>query len=143
MSDGGSFLLVHIGTLVVGLPLDDVLEVRDLGAVHTVPSLTPALRGVTLARGHLVPLFHLGALLTGGNGGPDVCLTGVLMEVQGRQICLEVDDADFVTEEQLMPVPPGESMPWATAVVRRPEGLIPILNLNALADRLAEAHPTP
>ncbi|MEP6571123.1 MAG: chemotaxis protein CheW [Gemmatimonadota bacterium] len=141
MSGANSFLLVRVDRLSVGLPLEDVIEVKDLGAVHPVPSVIPSMRGVTLARGHLVPIFHLGALLRGGPIGENPTAAGVLVDVQGLSICLEVDEADFVSDGERLPVPPGESMPWATSVVRRPEGLIPILNLSALAERLAEAKP--
>jgi len=33
-------------------------------------------------------------------------------------------------------VPGDESLPWAIGVAQRPEGLVPILDLDALGDRI-------
>jgi hypothetical protein len=63
----------------------------------------------------------------------------LVAELNGVPIGLEVDAVDVASQGELLPVPPGEIMPWATAVVRREGALVPILNLNALRDRLAEA----
>jgi hypothetical protein len=64
---------------------------------------------------------------------------GVLTSVGGARVCYEVDEADVVTGGILRPVPSGEAMPWALAVVKHDHDLVPILNLNMLRDRLAEA----
>jgi len=137
----GDFLLVRAGPLRLGFPLDQVVEVSELGSVHSVPSHAPALRGVTVSRGRVVPLVHLGALL-GSEGIPDQQSgTAVLTALGGHAVCLEVDEADVITREELLPVPANEPIPWALAVVRRDDGLIPILNLGALAERLANREP--
>ena len=47
----------------VGLSLEQVIEVLDLGPVYPVPSTEPAVRGVTSSRGRIVPLVHLASLL--------------------------------------------------------------------------------
>jgi chemotaxis signal transduction protein len=64
----------------------------------------------------------------------------VLVEVGAgegaRSVAFEVDDADDVVREQALPVPPGESLPWASGVARRRGALIPILDLDALGDRI-------
>jgi len=135
----GDFLLVRAGSLRLGFPLDQVVEVSDLGIVHPVLSSAPAMRGVTLARGRLVPLLHLGALLSAGSCPENRSETAVLAAFGNHSVCLEVDEADVITRETLLPVPPGEAVPWALAMVRRDDGLIPILNLSALADRLGAA----
>ena len=38
--------------------------------------------------------------------------------------------------EAALPLPDGESLPWATGVAVRPDGLVPILDLDALGERL-------
>ena len=48
----------------------------------------------------------------------------------------DVDDADEVVREAALPVPGGEHLPWAVGVARRDSGLIPILDLDALGDRI-------
>ena len=132
---GEGWLLVRAGGRRVGLALDQVIEVLDLGPVHPVPSTDPAVRGVTSSRGRIVPLVHLATLLggTGGEGG-----TAVLVRVEGRRLCVEVDDAEEVLREAGLPVPPDVSLPFAVAVARRADGLVPLLDLTAVGARIAE-----
>jgi chemotaxis signal transduction protein len=129
------WLLVRAGERRVGLMLDQVVEVLDLGPVHPVPSLDPAVRGVTSSRGRIVPLVHLATLLggTGGQGG-----TAVLVSLDTRRVCVEVDDAEGVLREPGLPVPPDVSLPFAVAVARRPDGIVPLLDLTAVGTRIAE-----
>jgi chemotaxis signal transduction protein len=131
-------LLVRTGDRRLGLPLSDVLEVGDLSTVEPVPGAAPAVRGVTLARGRLVPLAHLGALVSGGAcpaAQPDRAL--VLATVGGRWLGLEVDDVDAAPDEYILPPPDGSGIAaWAVGVVRRDDRWIPVLNLGALAERL-------
>jgi chemotaxis signal transduction protein len=139
VSERGDFLLVSVGHRRVGLRLVDVIEVADLGEVHAVPLSEPSLRGVSPAKGSLVPVVHLGALLASEPCPEARSTVGVLAVAGGALVCFEVDDADVVTGGTLRPVPPGEMMPWALAVVQVDDDLVPILNLNTLRDRLAEA----
>ena len=66
---GGAFLLVRAGGRKVGLAVEAVIEVREPDELGAIPSLEPALRGVTALRGQLMPVLNLGALL-GGEPGP-------------------------------------------------------------------------
>ncbi len=136
MSTG--YLLVRVAGRPYGLPLGRVLEVDDLGEVLDVPRVLPAMRGVTPLRGRLVPLVHLGALLADGPPPAERGATTVLVTLGGSQRCVafEVDDAEEVVREPTLPVPPGESLPWAGGVARRQEGLVPILDLAVLEDRI-------
>ena len=129
------WLLVRAGERRVGLMLDQVVEVLDLGPVHPVPSLDPAVRGVTSSRGRIVPLVHLATLLggAGGQGG-----TAVLVSLDTRRVCVEVDEAEEVLREPGLPVPSDVSLPFAVAVARRPDGIVPLLDLTAVGTRIAE-----
>lgn len=133
---GEGWLLVRAGGRRVGLALEQVVEVLDLGPVFPVPSTDPAVRGVTSSRGRIVPLVHLATLLggAGGDGG-----TAVLARIEGRRLCLEVDDAEEVLREKGLPVPSDISLPFAVAVARRPDGIVPLLDLAAVGARIAEA----
>jgi len=133
------WLLVRAGGRRVGLALDQVIEVVDLGPVYPVPSAEPAVRGVTSSRGRVVPLIHLASLLdgravAGSDGG-----TAVMLRLGGRRVCLEVDDAEEVLREPGLPVPPDISLPYAVAVARQAGGLVPLLDLSALGARIPEA----
>ena len=132
---GEGWLLVRAGDRRVGLALEQVIEVLDLGPVHPVPSIDSAVRGITSSRGSVVPVINLPSLLghTGGEGG-----TAVLVRLGSRRVCLEVDDAEEVLREPGLPVPPGVALPFAAAVVRRADGIVPLLDLTALDARLAE-----
>jgi chemotaxis signal transduction protein len=134
------YLLVRVDGKAYGLPLARVLEVGDVGEVLDVPRALAAVRGVTPLRGRLVPLVHLGALL--GDRPPPVerGQAAVLVQLGAgeglRQVAFEVDDADDVVREAALPVPRGESLPWAAGVARRKGTLVPILDLDALGDRI-------
>jgi len=133
-----SWLLVRVGARRVGLALGDVVEVQDAGPVYPVPSREPAVRGVTTARAGILPLMHLGALLEGTGCPERRGETTVLVRVAGRPLCLEVDDAEEVLSDRGHPVPPGATLPFAAAVARLPEGLVPLLDLTALVARISE-----
>ena len=135
------FLLVRSDGRRVGLPLAQVLGVIPLGDVRPVPVVTRAVRGLVAVHGRTVPLIHLGGLLTGGQSltRGDV---GVIVSLDGRRACLEVEDAEILVREPALPVPPGEALPWAVGVARYEDGLVPLLDLAALSTRLMEAAET-
>jgi chemotaxis signal transduction protein len=133
------FLLVRTEGKAYGLPVARVLEVGDAKEVLDVPRTLPAVRGLTPLRGRLVPLIHLGAFLAGRAAPAEHGATVVLVELgEGqRQVAFEVDDADAVVREDALPVPRGQSLPWAAGVAEQEGGgLVPILDLVALGDRL-------
>jgi chemotaxis signal transduction protein len=140
------YLLVRSAGKPYGLPVARVLEVGDTSEVLRIPRKLPAVRGLTPLRGRLVPLIHLGALLAGSEAPADTAAnqarTVVLVELggreSGRQVAFEVDDADAVVREQPLPVPRGQTLPWAAGVAAQTGGgaLVPILDLDALGDRI-------
>jgi chemotaxis signal transduction protein len=135
------YLLVRVDGKAYGLPLARVLEVGDLADVLDVPRALAAMRGLTPLRGRLVPVVHLGALMGDRSPPTDRGRAAVLVELGAgegaRRVAFEVDDADAVVREPALPVPPGEALPWASGVARRRGTLIPILDLDALGDRIA------
>ncbi|HMH83674.1 MAG TPA: chemotaxis protein CheW [Gemmatimonadales bacterium] len=134
------YLLVRVDGRAYGLPLARVLEVSDLAEILDVPRALAAMRGLTPLRGRLVPVVHLGALMADQSPPTARGRTAVLVELGAgegtRCVAFEVDDADDVVREAALPVPRGESLPWASGVARRRGALIPILDLDALGDRL-------
>ena len=134
----GGFLLVRAGRRRVGLQLAHVIEVTLLGAVHPVPAVEPAVRGVTAVHGRMVPVVHLGSLLDGERYPPETGSMAVVVDVDGRRVCLEIEEAEILVREGALPVPPGETLPWAVGVARHPDGLVPLLDLTALGSRLLE-----
>jgi chemotaxis signal transduction protein len=132
------WLLVRAGGRRVGLALGQVIEVLDLGPVYPVPSTEPAVRGVTTSRGRIVPLVHLASLLDGRRVAGSAGGTAVMVRLGGRRICLEVDDAEEVLREPGLPVPQDVSLPFAVAVARQADGIVPLLDLTAIGARISE-----
>lgn len=131
-------LLVTSGGRQMGLPLQGILEVGDVSAVDQVPGAAPAVRGMMRARGRLVPLAHLGALVSGkGCPEPAAERSAVLATISDRWLALEVEQVDAAPDDEVLPPPEGSPLAaLAVGVVRRDQRWIPVLNLEALAERL-------
>lgn len=138
----GGFLLVRAGGRRVGLEVSQVLEVTQLGPVYPLPAVEPAIRGISAVQGRMMLVVHLGSLLAGVRCPAEVGSIAVLVALDGRRICLEVDEAEILMREPALPVPPGEALPWAVGVARHSDGLVPLLDLSALSSRLMEAAST-
>jgi chemotaxis signal transduction protein len=130
------YLLIEAGGARYGLPVDDVREVIELGAVHPAPSAHAAVLGVTQVGGRFVPLVHLRALVERGAASGEPGRTGVVVRCGTRRIVLAVDDADTVIREAPVSVPEGLDLPWAAGVGRYQGDLVPIVDMQALAERL-------
>ncbi len=130
------YLLVRADGKRYGFPVASVVEVGDVGEVLDVPRALSSVRGLTPLRGRLVPLIHLAALLGDRPPPPDRGRSAVLVRLRGRFVAFEVDDADEVVREHALPVPPGQSLPWAAGVAQREGDLVPILDLETLGDRI-------
>ncbi len=142
MKRPGGFLLVQCGGRPIGLPLAQVWEVIQLGDIRPVPVVARAVRGVIAVHGRMMPLINLSALLNGDQPSLTLGSMGVVASVNGRRVCLEVDDAEIVVRDAALPVPPGETLPWAIGVARYADSLVPLLDLAALSTRLMEAAST-
>ena len=57
------------------------------------------MRGVVEVRGRIVPVVHLGALLESGSCPARSGDLVVVVTVDGRRVCLEIDDAELVVRE--------------------------------------------
>ena len=131
------FLLVRVGSRYVGLVLDQVEEIVDLGDSYTVPTKSPAVRGLMPANGRLVPVLDLAGYLDDSRCPRTCSAVGVLTRINGHKLCLEVDDADTLIEAELLSVSPGIGLP-ARALPRHDGSLIPILALDRLSEDLAD-----
>ena len=138
MKDTGGFLVVRVGQSKLGLQLSQVLAVVMVGEVHSVPVRETAVRGLVRLQGRVLPLVHLGSLL-GKSSPEEPGMVGVVIALADRRVCLQVDDAELLVRQPILPVPPGEALPWAAGVARMEDCLVPILDLNAISSRLTEA----
>jgi hypothetical protein len=62
----------------------------------------------------------------------------VLVDLDGRRLCLEVEAAESVLHQRGLSVPSGVGLPGAAAVARTDDGLVPLLDLAALGARFTE-----
>jgi chemotaxis signal transduction protein len=136
-----SFLLVEAGGRRVGLPVESVEAVVDVPEHYPVPSSASALLGLVPARNRLVPLFSLARLLHGDSGGDPAVAAGmgVVMRVQGRVLCLRVDDALAIIHEEVRPVEQGAGLRWASGLAGQAGDYVPVLDLELLAAQVQPA----
>jgi chemotaxis signal transduction protein len=130
------WLLVRSMERTVALPVGVVDELVDLPVPLPVPAVLAAVRGVAPFRGRLVPLVHLGAAVGGAPPPAALGTTGVAVRLQGRHVLLEVDEATELRVADAEPLPHGWSGRWAAGTVRQTGGLVPILDVEWLAERL-------
>ncbi len=129
------FLLVAAGGCRVALPVAQLEAVTDAGEIATLPVAEPAMVGVATVRGETLPVISLARLL--GAEASDGSGTFVLVDAGGTRICLAVEHAETLSRGEVMPLPADGATPWARAVLRDGEALVPLLDLEALAERLA------
>ena len=130
------YLLIRVSGDRYGLPIEEVVEVVDDAKAETVPGAQLAVRGIARIRGRMVPVVHLGALLTGRSPPNECAHTVVVVRCGDRRVAFEVDDADAVVRETSVPVPEEARLPWISGVARHNGDLIPILDMDALSERL-------
>lgn len=130
-----TFLLVTAGHLRVALAVGQLEAVTDGTEVVPVPVAEPAMAGVTTARGETVPVISLARLL--GTPAPRGADVFVLVRSGGIRLCLAVEAAETLARGDVLPLPADSAMPWARAVLREGDTLVPLLDLEALAERLA------
>jgi len=129
------FLVVAAGACRVALPVAQLEAVTDAGDIAALPVAEPAMVGVATVRGETLPVISLARLLdTDASRDPGVF---VLVNAGGTRICLAVEDAETLSRGDVLPLPPDGATPWARAVLRDGEALVPLLDLEALAERLA------
>ncbi len=130
------YLLIRVSGDRYGLPIEEVLEVADDAKAEMVPGGQHAVRGIARIRGRMMPVVHLEALLTGCSPPNECTHTVVVARCGDRRVAFEVDDADAVVREAPVSIPPEAGLPWVSGVARHDEELIPILDMDALSERL-------
>ncbi|UCG85970.1 MAG: chemotaxis protein CheW [Gemmatimonadota bacterium] len=133
------YLLIQAGGCQYGLAAHQVLLVADGFELYPTPSAHPAVRGVTPVRDRLVPLVDLARLLRDSAAAATDGETVVLVQAGDTLIALQVDDAHEVVSGILSPVPNAWRLPWASGVDERGDALVPILDMELLAERLVPA----
>jgi chemotaxis signal transduction protein len=118
------------------LRVDQVLEVVDEFDVLNVPGSHRSVLGVTPIRHRLVPLVRLASLITGSEPPETRGDAAVLARCLGSLVAFEVDDVEELVMEAPRPAPEAWRLPWAAGVIRHEGQLMPIVDLDVLAERL-------
>ena len=136
---GHGLLVLRSADRTMAMKVEDVIEVGDRGSWQVVPSRLPAMRGVTLIRGRLVPLVHLGALVGAEPAPLHPSPLMVVAQSRGQWVALEVDAVDSAPFRDVLSDDEAGGLPGLSAGALRREGKwIPVLNLEALARRWQE-----
>lgn len=132
-------LLVRSGGTRFALGLDHLVEVLDAETAVPVPAAEPALRGLMAVRGRLLPLVHLGAFVAGGTPPALQGDAVVLVRAGGREVCLELDEAETVVTAEVLAARGDARAAWSAGVIRDEAGLVPLLDVPALVARLTDS----
>ena len=136
---GLGLLVVRSSGRSMAVRVEEVIEVGDRGVWQVVPSRLPAMRGVVVVRGRLVPLIHLGALVGAQAAPPIPSPLMVVADSRGLWVALEVDEVDSAPASDLLPGHQAGGLPGLSAGTLERDGKwIPVLNLEALARRWQE-----
>lgn len=85
---------LRVGAEAYALPVENVLEVAELGSISPVPGAGPAVLGVRNLRGQVLPVFDLATVFGIGREGPPARL--VVAEESGRRAGLAIDEVTDV-----------------------------------------------
>lgn len=130
------WLLVRSAGRPFAVPMAAVELVCEVAAPQPAPARAPAVRGVVMVGGRLVALAHLGALVQGEAPPPEHGAIGVVVREGARRVVFEVDDAPGLERGETEPLPPAWRGGWAAAAVRGADGLVPLLDVGHLLERL-------
>jgi purine-binding chemotaxis protein CheW len=95
---------MRVGTEMYAMPVENVLEVAELGDLAVVPGARPEALGVRNLRGQILPVFDLAALF--GVRRTDVPQRLLVAESDGRRAGFAIDEVSDVGE---LPEPAEET----------------------------------
>jgi chemotaxis signal transduction protein len=116
-----------------------VERVCDVPTPFPAPVRDPAVRGVMSVADRLIPVVNLAAVVRGGAAPAERGEIGVVVRYGTRLLVIEVDDAPGLEHGAIEPLPIGWRGGWAAAAVQVPEGLVPLLDVGNLFERLTAA----
>ncbi len=130
-----TYVGVRVGSEAYALPVENVREVAELGALTPVPRAPSEALGVRNLRGQVLPVFDLAALFGLERGGEAARL--VVVEAGGRLAGLAIDE---VTDVGTLPDPEAETeSPLLTGAALVDGTLVGVVDVGGLLDSLEGA----
>lgn len=90
----GVHVTLRVGSETYALPVENVIEVAELGHISPVPGTSPAVLGVRNLRGFVLPVYDLAAVFGIARDRPPERL--VVAEESGRRAGLAIDEVTDV-----------------------------------------------
>jgi purine-binding chemotaxis protein CheW len=132
-----SYVRLRVSAETYAIPVENVIEVADLGPVTPVPGARPELLGIRNMRGQILPVVHLARLLGIGRNAPPGRL--LVAEAAGHRAGLAVDEVSGICE---LGDPADETDSDLLAGAALSEGdLIGIIDVPRLFDVLSGPQP--
>jgi chemotaxis signal transduction protein len=119
------------------MPVENVLEVADLGQVRAVPGARPEMLGVRNRRGQILPVVDLALLLGIARTAPPILL--LVAEAKGCQAGFAIDEVSWVGDLP-DPAEDTESDMLGGAVLSEGD-LIGVIDVPRVFDSLEGARP--
>lgn len=138
-----SFLTFGVGSYVLGVSVDELIEVNRNLKCTKVPGSPKMIRGILNLRGLLMPVIDVGAYLDIQDAKSESFC--IVLNVQGNHIALMVDsigDIDAFNSGELVSPPThllGQAQEAILGAYRLSEGLLIILDTSAIS-RNAQSH---
>jgi len=125
---GVALLLLQAGGTALALPCAQIAGLHRAGRMAALPSRAPELAGLAGLRGRLLPVFRLTALLGLPDGEP--AALGWLALARGGRLAAGFErlEGQVTVAPAHIITAPGEA---AGAVVRLPQGVRPVVDLDA------------
>jgi purine-binding chemotaxis protein CheW len=147
------YITFKLGNELFAVPVEQVREVLELGALTRVPTAPPYMRGVVNVRGKAIPVVDL-RLRFGLPAGPDtvssrILVLELLLDGEATVLGAIADSVHEVIElgQGAINPPPTIAMRWRSEFIvgmgRRGEDFLIILDVNAVfaSEQLALAEP--
>jgi purine-binding chemotaxis protein CheW len=136
-------LSVRIGSQWFGIAIDSVIEVLHLVALTELPAAPPDVLGLLTVRRQVMPVIDLRRRFAAGDAALYMDTPLIAVRTAEGPLGLVVDEAADVvhyTAEQVADYESKESA-YIRAVIRRPEGLLLMLDVDRLRHEIAARLP--
>ena len=124
-----SFVVFPLGGRRLALPTSDVVELSRTGSVHLFPHTTPALLGVLLRRGEILPVWDLAQTLLGSEEPTlKYCLVTRHNFAGAERTAIPVSGECQMVHSEMLP-PPEDSATYVRGVLLLDGQPIEVLDL--------------